>query len=190
MTLQPISQMPGTSLDELEQISNGMQEFMRAASAEARETALEAMKGSGVFQRLFPSRYQKETQELAVQTLRQFGAAKREFIEVFTRTQLEIARKRADALIATQGMHLQTQLARFAAERIQDLNETINAALERFMSQMAPQFDMIERFQNRPELYEPARRSLNHQIKVYFDSTSALLNGFNESLHKKVGSAQ
>ncbi|MEU4242931.1 hypothetical protein [Actinoplanes sp. NPDC026619] len=190
MSLQPITHLPNTSLDELEQVSTGMQEYMRAATAESREAALESMNRRGVMQRLFPSQYEKERQRIGVQTLRQMSEAKRDLLDVFTRTQIEIARKQADALIATQGMHLQAQLARFAAEKIQDLNSTINVARERFLSEIAPQFDMVERFQQRPEIYKPAYQSLLHQIDVYFNHNAALLDGFNQSLHNRVNAVQ
>jgi hypothetical protein len=190
MSIQPIANMPNTSLDELEQVSSSMQEYIRAANSESREAALEAMNRRGVMQRLFPTQYEKERQRIGVQTLRQVSEAKRELLDVFTRTQIEIARKQADVLIATQGVNLQTQLARFASEKIQDLNSTINAARERFLNEIAPQFDMVERFQNRPEIYKPAYDSLLHQIDVYFSHNAALLDGFNQSLRNRVNAVQ
>lgn len=190
MSVQPIANMPDTTLTELEQVSSGMHDYVRAATSESREAALEAMNRRGVMQRLFPTQYEKERQRLGVQTMRQIGEAKRELLEVFTRTQIEIARKQADALIATQGMHLQTQLARFANEKIQDLNSSLNSSRERFMTEIAPQFDMIERFQNRPEIYKPAYDSVLHQIEVYFGHHKALLDGFNQALRNRVTAAQ
>jgi hypothetical protein len=190
MTIEAISQMPGTSLADLDEISTGMQEYIRAANVESRQTALEALNRRGLMQRLFPTQYERERQRLGLQALRQLGDSKRELLELFTRTQIEIAKKRADAIIAAQGMHLQAQLASFAVEKIEDLNATVNGARERFMNDMAPQFTMIEKFQDRRELYEPAYKSVLHQIQVYFDSNAALLDGFIGSLRTKVGQVQ
>jgi hypothetical protein len=109
---------------------------------------------------------------------------------VCSQVQIEIARKQADALIATQGMHLQTQLARFANEKIEDLNSTINNSRTHFLDQMEPQFEVVKRYEHRPELHKPAYAALLHQIAVYFDSTKELLDGFSSSLHSKIGSVQ
>jgi hypothetical protein len=190
MTVESISQMPGTSLDELEEISTGMQEYIRAANLESRQAALDTPNRRGLMQRLFPTQYERERQRVGVQAIRQLSESKRELLEVFTRTQIEIARKRADALIAAQGMHLQARLARFANEKIHDLNSTVNESRERFLREMDPQFDIVERYQHRPELYNPAHASVNHQIEVYFASTAALLDGFIRSLRNKVGEVQ
>ncbi len=175
---------------ELGEISTGMQEYIRAANAESRQAALDALNRRGLWQRMFPSPMEKEQVRIGVQSMRQLGESKREVLEVYARTQIEIARRRADALIAAQGMHLQTQLTTFASDRIEELNATINQSIGRFMESMAPQFDMIERFQGRAELYQPAYAALNHQISVYFQSNAALLDGFVQSLNTKVGEAQ
>ncbi|MEV4638031.1 hypothetical protein AB0J80_11825 [Actinoplanes sp. NPDC049548] len=188
MSIQPISRMPNASLDELDQVAAGMQEYVKAASFESREAALDAMNRRGVMQRLFPTQYEKEERRNAVQTLRQLSDAKRDLLEISSQVQIEIARKQADALIATQGVHLQAQLARFATEKIQDLNSTINRAHENFLKEMDPQFEMVQRFEHRPELAKPAYKALLHQISVYYDSTSALLDGFIQSLRSKIGS--
>lgn len=185
-----LSKMPDTDLMELEQISAGMQDYIRAANAESQKSALEALSRRSVWQRLLPSPVDKEQMRVGVQSIRQLGESKRELLEVYSRAQIEIARKRADALIAAQGMHLQGQLTLFASGRIEELNNTINKSRERFMESMAPQFTMIERFQERPELYEPAYEAVNQQISVYFQSTAALLQGFVQSLTTRVGQVQ
>lgn len=190
MTIETISRMPGTSLADLGEISAGIQEYVRAANAETQQAAMEAMGRRGLIQRVFPTQYERERQRLGVQALRQVGESKREMLELYARTQIEIARKRADAVIAAQGMHLQEQLASFANAKIESLNATINQTRERFLASMDPQFSMIEKYQGRPELYEPAHKAVLHQIQVYFDSNAALLDGFAQSLCNKMGQAQ
>jgi hypothetical protein len=182
--------MPDASLMELDEISTGMQEYIRAANAESRQAVVEALNRRGIWQRLFPSQYERHRQRIGVQSMRQLGESKREVLDVYAMTQIEIARKRADALIAAQGMHLQTQLTRFANERIEDLNNIVNDSRVRFLESTDPQFDDIERFQGRPELYSRAYASLLHQIDVYFGSTAALLDGFIKSLRNKIGEVQ
>ncbi|GAA0902389.1 hypothetical protein [Virgisporangium aurantiacum] len=187
MTIQPISQMPDASIEDLNDVAAGMRQYISNAAAESRQAALEAANRRGLFQRMFPTQFERERQRIGVQNLRQLAEAKRELLEVFARAQIEIARKRADALIAAQGMHLQAELTRFANEKITVLNTSINQGRERFLNDIEPQFQLIERFQGRPELYEPAYRSVNHQIKVYFESTDMLLDGFIQSLSTRVG---
>lgn len=187
MTIEPISQMPGTSLEDLSEVAAGMRDYIGQANAESRQAALEAANRRGLWQRMFPTQFERERQRIGVQNLRQLSDSRRELLEVYTRTQIEIARKRADALIAAQGMHMQTELTRFANEKITLLNTAVNEGRERFLNAMAPQLDMIEQFRGRPELYEPAYKSVNQQIKVYFESTDMLLNGFAQSLSARVG---
>lgn len=190
MTIQPISQMHGTNVEDLNEMAAGMRAYISAATAETRQAALDAANRRGLLQRMFPNQFERERQRIGVQSLRQLAESKRELLEIFTRAQIEIARKRADALIAVQGMHLQAELTRFANDKIAILNTSVNQGREKFLHDMAPQFEMIERFQGRPELYEPAYRSVNQQIKVYFEATDMLLNGFVQSLSTRVGQIQ
>ena len=187
MTVQPISQAPGTSLADLKEVATGMQEYIRSANAESRHAVLEAANRRGLWQRMFPTQYERERQRIGVQGLRQLSESRRELLEVYTQTQIEIARKSADALVAAQGMHLQSQLATFASAKISELNETMNAARAKFLNDMEPQFLMIEKFQHRQELYAPAYQSVQQQIEGYFSFNGKLLNGFIESLNNRVG---
>ncbi|GIM90311.1 hypothetical protein [Paractinoplanes toevensis] len=186
MSIQPISQTPGTNLSDLKEVAAGMQDYIRAENAGARQAALEAANRRGVWQRLFPSQYERERQRIGIQGLRQLSESRRELLEVYTAAQIEIARKSADALVAAQGMHLQSQLATFASAKISELNDTMNAARSKFLTDMEPQFAMIEKI-GRPELQGPAYQSALQQVDMYFNFNGKLLNGFIESLNNRVG---
>lgn len=187
MTVQPISQMPNTSIEDLSEVAIGMRDYIASATAETRQAALEAANKRGLMQRMFPTQFERQRQRIGVQSLRQLAESKRELLEIYTSTQIEIARKRADALIAAQGMHMQAELTRFANDKIALLNSTINGSRENFLESMEPQFVKLEQYQHRKELYEPAYRSVNQQITVYFEATDMLLNGFVQSLSVRVG---
>lgn len=159
MTFEQFFQISGPGVEDINEATASLMEYTADANAESRQAALEAAHD---------------------------WESKRELMEHYIMAQIEIARKRANLLIAAQGMHVQAMLARFANEKIADLNTTLNHGRERFLSDMEPQFENIEKFRHRPELYEPAYRSVNHQIQVFFEATDMLLNGFVESLARRV----
>lgn len=171
---------------ELAEVSAGMQRYIRAADGEARQAEMEALGRRGLLKRLFPNEVEREQQRIAVQSMRQFADSRREMLAIFSTAQLEIARKRADALVAAQGVAMQAGLAKFAYQKIEELNDTLNESRERFMAKMKPQFAIIAGYDDLPQLAVPAQRSLDRQIESYFDTTEILLNGFTESLRTRV----
>lgn len=108
-------------------------------------------------------------------------------INIYVSAQLGIAKQRADAMITLQAIDLQAKLAKFANERIHELNAAVNSSRDSFLREMAPQLDLLDQFQHRPELYESMHTLLNHQILAYFDTTRAQLEGFLQALRDQVG---
>ncbi len=190
VTSDSLSQMPEASIVDLTQVSEGMQQYIRASSAEAQTAAMEALEHRGVMRRLFPTAIEREKQRIAVGAMRQLAQSKQELLALYTATQIEIAKKRADALIAAQGMDMQAQLTVFAATKIDQLNTTLNGSRTKFMAAMDPQYDEIERYKHRPQMYDRAAQSIGMQIDTYFDSTAMLLQGFTDSLNSRVAEVQ
>lgn len=182
-----LSQIPDASLAELAEVSDGMQEFIRSTDMQTQQTAMEALQKRGIVQRLFPGEIQREHQRIVVADMRQMAQAKGELLALYTKTQIEIARRRADALISSQGMHLQTELTKFAQDKILEVTNTLNGSRSRFLPEMKTQLQGLEEYRDLPQLYRPAIESIQHQISTYFDSVKILLDGFIGSLTSKVG---
>lgn len=186
MTVTQLSQLDSGSIGELEAASNEMQSYIRARSNEVRQAAIEGLdRKNPILRRLFPTAQDREFQRLAVQGMRQIAESQSELLALYTATQIEIAKIKADALIAAQGMQTRTVLARFANEKIHELSSTLNGSRREFLGEMRPQFEMLETYKDLPELYKPAYESVIHQIDTYFETTKRLLDGFTSSLNNK-----
>jgi hypothetical protein len=186
MSQNILSTMPDATIADLTEVSTSMQRYIAATDSESQRVAFDAMNRRGLLKRLFPNEAEREMQRIAVDSQRQMAAAKTELMATYTQAQLEIARKQADSLVAAQGMHMQAQLTAFANEKIQDMNRILNSSRENFLAAMEPQFELIKRYEHRRALFEPAERSVLQQIEAYFGSHKTLLDGFTESLHRRV----
>ena len=175
-----------TTVSELAEVSAGMQRYIRAADTEARQAEMEVIERRGILRRLFPNEVEREKQRIAVSSMRQLAQSRKDMLAIFTFAQMEIARKRAETLIAAQGVAMQAELAKFAYRKIAELNDTLNGSREKFLADMDPQLDIVERYAHRPQLYAPAQRSIDRQITSYFETTDILLEGFTSSLRSRV----
>lgn len=180
------AQIPDASLAELTEVSNGMQDFIRATDASAQRAALDAMVRRGVVGRVFPGKLEREKQRIDVGNMKQMAQAKADLLDLYTTTQIEIARRRADALISTQALHLQAQLTAFATEKLHDMATTVNGSRSKFMAAMAEQFADLERYRHIPALHGQAEQSVLHQTDIFFNSIKILLDGFTAALQNKM----
>jgi hypothetical protein len=186
-----LSHLGDTSVEELKQISVAVQQYVSTENEVALQTALDKINQKPqLIARLFPSALEKEKQRTILQRMRSMGRANEEMFKLYTEVQLEIARKQGDALVASVGMNLQTKLTTFAAERIDEITETVDGSRQRFMERMRPQFQNVESYKDIPELYQPALQSVKREVTTYFESISKLLEGFIEALESKVKSTR
>lgn len=181
----------GVSLNDLRTIANSMERYMETNNEETIGQVAEVLKNnSGFWASLFPTDLEKEQNRAAVERLRSLYKAKEQFFKLYTDIKLEIVKKQGEALIASVGMDLQTKLAAFATAKIDELTQTIDESRSRFMKRMRPQLEELETYQDVPVLYEPARESVNQEIKIYFQSINKLLNGFINALESKVSASK
>lgn len=142
----------------------------------------EANKSPSLMARLFPSELEREKQALTVQRVRSLVGKKEQLMDVYFKVKLEIARQEGEALIQTTGVHLRTELAKFVTAKIDEMDTAILTSRQIMMAKMQPHIDAIEKYQNYPMLYEPAKKSIENQIVSYMDTIDELLNGFRDSL--------
>lgn len=176
-----------TPIEDLKQISMAMKDYINTEDETAMEKVVQKInKKPGLLSRLFPNAYEKEEQRITLDRMRTIYKAKKDFFELYTVIQLEIARKQGDALIASAGMSLQTNLSKFATVKIAEMKETIDTSKENFFQRMDAQRQTVEQYKHFPELYEPAVQSMKQEIKIYFKSIEQLLEGFNAAMNSKV----
>ncbi len=151
-----------------------------------REITEELNKQPGLLARIFPSAAQKEENRLTVEKMKMIFHKREIFFEFYANVKLEIARRLADALAAPIGMELQTRLAGFANEKIEEISETIASGRRKFLQNMKSQFLELEQYRDIPVLYEYAGASMKTEVEIYFKTIQKILEGFIENLERKV----
>jgi hypothetical protein len=140
----------------------------------------------GLLARLFPSEIREEEKRLSIEKMRMIYEKKEMFFEFYSNVKMEIAKRLADALVAPIGMDLQSRVAAFASEKMEEISEITASGRKKFMENMKKQLQELEEYRDFPELYEPARASMKQEITIYFESVRELLQGFIEHLEQKV----
>lgn len=174
------------TVTDLQSISSGITKSLQTDDAAAQRAIAEAFNEQGLLSRLFPGPVGRERQRLAVQAMKGQASRKAAMLELYTQTQLEIARKQADALVASVGISLQVELAAFAAENIKQLSKTLNDTSTHFLDTSTPQLENLERYKDHPELYRLAKEQLDKQFAMQFDVLTQLMEGFVSHLRKRV----
>ena len=186
-----LSHVPDASVDDLRQVSTAMKDYVETENESSMQAVVYMIKHKpGFFARLFPTAYEEELERITLDRMRTMYNAKKQFFELYTRIQLEIARKQGDALIASVGMDLQGKLTQFATKKIEEMSETIGTSRQKFIERITPQLQDLDRYKAIPEVYGPARQSVQNEIKTYFQGIDELLNGFIEALKSKVSNSK
>jgi hypothetical protein len=178
------------SVNDLEVIAEKLQSYVGTQDDAILEEVTEALnKRPSLLTRLLPSPLEKERSRITVQSMRLLYDNKERFFKFYWDIKLEVAKRFANALISSVGMDLQTKLAKFAHDRIDELTEAVALNRTSFLGRMRPQLESLEQYRNFPELFEPAHSSMVKEIGIYFASISALLQGFIDNLTNKASQA-
>lgn len=179
------------NISELSDIAGKMREYIKSEDEGVLRSIVETTnKSRSLIDRLFPSAFDEEHKQITLDRMRTIYAKKKQYFELYTEVQLEIARKQGDALVASVGMDLQAKVATFATQKILELNGTVGESRERFLERMLPQLTNLDKYKATPILYDPAYKSIQDQIKIYFDAIDQLLRGFNDALSSKLAPPQ
>lgn len=182
-----LSKLDSSSIAELQTISNDVKKYVDTENDAMLQVALEKINQKpNLWQKLFPGKFQKMQEELTMNKMQSIYKAKDQMFALYTGIQLEIARQQGDALIAATGMHLREQLTKFAETKISSMSETLDKSRTEFAARMKTQLQNIENYKDFPELSEPYHQSLKDEISIYFSFIKELLDGFRETLNKKV----
>src|ERR1017187_6299182 len=93
------------NVQELKEISLAMKEYVNGENDAVMQTAVERInKNPGLIARLFPNAFEKEEQRITLDRMRTLYSKKKEFFELYTAIQLDLARQQGNALIASMGM--------------------------------------------------------------------------------------
>lgn len=182
-----LSKLESSSIAELQSISNEVKKYVDNENDAMLQVALQKINQNPNFwQRLFPGKFQKMQEELTMNKMQNIYKAKEQMFSIYTGVQLEIARQQGDALIAATGMHLQDQLARFAASKIDSMTDTLEGSMNSFMEKMYRQRENIDKYKKFPDMADRYEQSLKNEQEIYFSFIEQLLQNFRETLERKI----
>lgn len=189
MAEESLARIQGTSVPELVDMADSIQDYLRADTSSAQQAALDRLeKRKGLLARLVPTPLERELREIDLRTIRSAAQVREQLFTAYSESQIEIARQKADIVVKAHGMHARKLLTAFATDIINQMTATINSSRSRFLASYGPHEDEIETYQNRPELYKRARKSLIKEMETYFDTLDKLLDGFVQALDAKASS--
>jgi uncharacterized membrane protein YgaE (UPF0421/DUF939 family) len=177
----------GASVQDLSDILTSMQKYVDTENDATMQLAIERInKKPSLLSYLFPNKYEREQEKMTVEKMKMIYQNKERFFRLYADVQYEVARKKADALIAAQSMDIQDKLTTFAQQKIQNMTVTIDDGRTAFLQRMKKHFQELEEYKSIPELHEPAYQFAKDEVKIYFDSMKRLLDGFVNALESKV----
>jgi len=184
-----LARLDSSSIAELQEIANDVKKYVDTENDATLEMAMEKIgEKPNFFQRLFPTKFQKMQNDLTMRKMQSVYQAKERMFEIYTGIQLEIARQQGDALIAATGMHLQDQLTKFAAAKIDSMTDTLEGSMDSFMQKMYRQREKVDQYKKFPDLADRYEQSLKKEQETYFTFVEQLLENFKDTLNKKVKS--
>ena len=182
-----LANLDNCSIQELQSIGQSVQKYIEFQDDATFNFALEKMNQKpNLLQRLFPNKFQKIQQEITMNRMQNVHRVREQMFAIYTGVQLEITRQQGDALIASVGMELQDRLTTFAEAKIRSMTETLEKSRDDFMERMERQRVKVEKYRHIPDLAEDYEASLKDEQKTYFAFIKNLLDGFQDTLNRKV----
>jgi len=174
-------------IKDLTQVSEAMKTYISNENDAVLQMAVERMnQNPGMWRRLFPDAFDREQAKITLDRVRSAYAAKKQFLDLYVAVQLEITRRRGEALIAAIGMDLQAKLAAFAKAKSDELTQTIIQGKDDFYARIAAHIRSLEQYKDVADLHDAARQSASRQITQYVEWVEGLCEGFTNALKAKV----
>lgn len=143
-------------------------------------------KNPGFWRRRFPNEVEKEVSRIDLDRLRTIYEKKKMFFKLYTDVQLEIARRRGEALLVTVGADLAAKVSAFATEKMEELGKTLGESRERYMARLAPQYDNLDKYQKYPEMQARAHKSIDNEMNSFFEAVDSMLASFNRAMNSRI----
>jgi hypothetical protein len=175
------------SVDDLLAISEGMKVYISSENDAVLDSVLERINNKPtLMQKIFPGKLGRLQDKIALSQLETAFKDRRALLDAFVATQLEIARRRGDALVVVTSVDLQAKLAAFATRKMDDLTRTLIKSKEEFYANSAAHWRSLEDYKDVPPLYEEARQSSTREIRAFLDWVETVRQKFTDALSAKV----
>jgi len=157
---QSLSQLHGTSEEDLQVVANKMKEYVKSENeAVLEEVASKLNERPGLIGVFFPSKVQKEYDKLTIQKMKNLFNTRENMLQAYTNTQIELAKKAGDRLIASkvqqyegqlsmQAMEIRATLTEFAQIKINDMSATFEKSRIPFGERRERQIKDAERYKD------------------------------------------
>lgn len=192
--LQMIPSQGGNPIENLTEVGEMMKKYISSDSDSILEATLTRMNQQpSVWRKIIPSAFDREQKKIALDLLRTAYKDRRAFIDCFVATQLEITRRRGDALVMATSLDLQSKLAAFATVKMDEFTETILRSKTEYYAKSAAHWRSLEQYRDVPPIFERACQSCDREISAYLEWVETLRQKFTDALTAKVaegGAAQ
>lgn len=180
----------GDLINELSTVSDSMKEYLCTEDDAVLTSITTYMNREPNFWRkLFPNAFDKERGKIALDSFRTAYGHRRALITAFAETQIEIAKRRGDALLVAVAVDLQTKLATFASYKLRELEKTLIATKDDFLELADEHWENVEKYRGKPELYGAARQDCVQEIRAILTCIQSLRENFTTALQAKVAFA-
>jgi uncharacterized protein involved in tolerance to divalent cations len=180
----PTSENP---IPDLVAVSDQMKAYMTTENDEILEMTVAQMNKKPTFwAKIFPNEFDREQKKILLDRVRSAYKDRRAFLNAFVTTQLEIAKRRGDALVIATSMDLRSKLAVFAKLKIDELTETLISSKDQYYQRIAAHIKSLEQYRDIPDLFDLARQAASREIRSYLDWVEGLREGFTDALKSKV----
>ena len=182
-----LTRLDNSSIQELQEIGQSVQKYIEIQDDATFNLALEKMNEKPNFwQKLFPDKYQKMQTEITISRMQNVHKVREQMFSIYTGVQLEVARQQGDAIISSVGMELQERLTKFAEAKITSMSETLEKSRTEFVERLDKQQQNVETYRHNPRLAKAYEQSLIDEETMYFAFIKKLLEGFQDTLDRKV----
>jgi hypothetical protein len=181
----PTSENP---IPDLVAVSDQMKAYISTENDEILEMTVAQMnRKPTLWAKIFPNEFDREQKKILLDRVRSAYKDRRAFLNAFVATQLEIAKRRGDALVVATSMDLRAKLAVFAKLKIDELTEALISSKDQYYQRIAAHIKNLEQYRDIPDLYDLARQAASREIRSYLDWVEGLREGFTDALKAKLG---
>ncbi len=195
-----LSKLQDVNSDDIQEISLQMKEYVKNESDTVLQVIADKVNNRpGLLGILFPNSVQREQSKLTVQKMQNLFKSQDALLKAYTDSQIELAKKQADAFITSEVMKYEGELKRRAMiiqedltgqaqSGINEMTSVFAVSRETYMEKRNKQLQTAEKYKNDEYGYKAFIKSLNNELDVFMSTIDKLLGGFINALEKKANS--
>jgi RNA binding exosome subunit len=150
-----------------------------------------------LFNFLFPGKIRKEGERLAVEELKNDFRRRQDMLEAVFNFQITMAKKMSEMMIASkmiawegklteQAMQCQADLTAFSQIKLNEMKDVFDESRVSFGNKLEFLDAECERHRHLEYYYKRAKRNLEYETDIFFDTIEELLSGFKNALNNKL----